>query len=275
MKPKYLPIIIKNRVKTFILKNRGKFPDFIIAGAQKCGTTTIIKSLDKHPRVHITNYTYPDKAFGEVHFFNKKHMMLNGINWYKSLFKKDMICGEKTPCYMTRKSTMEKIHKHLPDVKIIICLRNPVKRIISHLNMVNTYNQQNRGIEEIINNSEFVNRGNYYSLIKNNILPYFDKSNIHISIVDEQSYSTENVKDANIKGLMADDKTGHINSIMKPIFDFLSLENLDIEYNYYYVGKYKNNQEINDNTIIKLKNIYKDENEKLFEFIGKRIESWQ
>ena len=74
---------------------------------------------------------------------------------------------------------------------------------------------------------------------------------------------------------MADDKTGHINSIMKPIFDFLSLENLDIEYNYYYVGKYKNNQEINDNTIIKLKNIYKDENEKLFEFIGKRIESWQ
>jgi len=53
---------------------------------------------------------------------------------------------------MTRKSTMEKIHKHLPDVKIIICLRNPVKRIISHLNMVNTYNKQNREIEEIINN---------------------------------------------------------------------------------------------------------------------------
>ena len=152
MKPKYLPVIIKNRVKALILKNRGKFPDFIIVGAQKCGTTTIIKSLDKHPRVHIANYIYPDKAFGEVHFFNKKHMMLNGINWYKSLFKKDMICGEKTPCYMTRKSTMEKIHKHLPDVKIIICLRNPVKRIISHLNMVNIYNKQNRVIEEIINN---------------------------------------------------------------------------------------------------------------------------
>ena len=93
MKPKHLPEIIKNRIKGFFLKNKGKLPDFIIVGAQKCGTTTIIKSLGKHPKVHITNYTYPDKAFGEVHFFNKKHMMLNGIDWYKSLFKKDWLEG--------------------------------------------------------------------------------------------------------------------------------------------------------------------------------------
>ena len=275
MKAKHLPLIIKNRTKGFFLGSKGKLPDFIIVGAQKCGTTTIIKSLEKHPDIHITNYTYPNKAYGEVHFFNKKHMMLNGIDWYKTLFKKNMICGEKTPCYMTKKTTMEKISQYIPNVKIIICLRNPVKRIISHLNMVNTFNNQDRKIDDILNNPEFIDRGKYYSLIKNNILPYFNKSNIHITIVDEENYSASNIKESDIKGLMADDKSGHINSTMKPIFNFLSLEDLEIEYKYYYVGKYKNQKEINPKTMAQLKNIYKEDNEKLFDFIGRRIQSWE
>ena len=275
MKAKHLPLIVKNRVKGFLFSNKGKLPDFIIVGAQKCGTTTIIKSLEEHPKIHITNYTYPKKAFGEVHFFNKKHMLLNGIKWYKSLFDKNLISGEKTPCYMTKKSTMQKIHKYAPNVKIIICLRDPVKRIISHLNMVNTFNNQNRKIDDVINNPEFVNRGKYYTLIKNNILPYFPKSNIHISIVDEEKPSATNVKYSNIKGLMADDSSGHINNTMKPIYDFLSIENLDIEYNYYYVGKYKKKKELNPETLKKIKKLYEEDNEKLFHFIGRRIESWE
>ena len=91
MKAKHLPLIIKNRLKGFFFSQKGKLPDFIIVGAQKCGTTTIIKSLEKHPKVHITSYTYPKKAYGEVHFFNKKHMIHNGIGWYKTLFKKNLI----------------------------------------------------------------------------------------------------------------------------------------------------------------------------------------
>ena len=77
MKPKHLPKIVLNRIKGKFLVSKGKLPDFIIVGAQKCGTTTIIKSLEKHPDIAVTKYTYPEKAFGEVHFFNKSHSIKN------------------------------------------------------------------------------------------------------------------------------------------------------------------------------------------------------
>ena len=59
-----------------------------------------------------------------------------------------------------------------------------------------------------------------------------------------------------------------------PILEFLDLEKLDIDYDYYYVGKYKENEEIDTRSIDKLKKIYAQENSKLFDFIGRDIESW-
>ena len=274
MKVKDLPSIVLNRIKGKFFSSHGKLPDFIIVGAQKCGTTTIIKSLEKHPKIAVTNYTYKDKAYGEVHFFNKSHMFLNGINWYKSLFNKNKVSGEKTPCYMTKKSTMARIKKNLPNVKIIICLRDPIKRIISHLNMVNTFTGNNRELKDIINNPEFINRGKYFSLIQNNILPYFDESNIHISIVDEYQFKQTDIKDSNIKGLMAKDNNRHINKTINPILQFLNLDKLDINYDYYYVGKYKTKKQEELETINKLKEIYDPENLKLFHLIGRTIDTW-
>ena len=175
---------------------------------------------------------------------------------------------------MTRKDTMRRISENLPKVKIIICLRDPIKRIISHLNMVNTFTPRKRSLEDIIHNPEFVNRGKYYSLINNNILPFFDKSNIHIAIVDEHKFEQTDVEDSNIKGLMAKDKSRHINKTINPILEFLELEQLDIDYDYYYVGKYNKKEQADTSTINKLKEIYDPENSNLFNFIGRNIESW-
>jgi len=274
MKPKHLPKIAFNRIKGKLLASRGKLPDFIIVGAQKCGTTTIIKSLEKHPEIAVTKYTYPNKAYGEVHFFNKSHMFQSGMNWYRSLFDINKISGEKTPCYMTQKQTMLRISQNLPNVKIIVCLRDPVKRIISHLNMVNTFTSNHRALKDILNNPEFLDRGKYFSLIKNNILPFFDKSRIHIAIVDENKYKQTHVKDSEIKGMKARDEKRHINMTIDPMLEFLNLEKLDIDYDYYYVGKYNKKEEVDTESIDKLKNLYAKENSKLFDFIGRDIESW-
>ena len=281
MKIKHLPSIFKNRLKGKFLSSNGKLHDFIIVGAQKCGTTTIIKSLEKHPDIYITNFTYPKKAYGEVHFFNKSHMRLNGIDWYKTLFNKNKTSGEKTPCYMIKNKTMQRISRLVPNVKLIICLRDPVKRIVSHLNMVNTYKKKHgkkqRTIKDIINNPEFVNRGKYFTLINNNILPYFDISKIHISIVDEHPFEQESRNNDDTKNLWsrtANDNTRHINKTIDPILDFLDLEHLDINYNYYYVGKYNKKNELDSNTINSLKDIYENENKKLFDLIGREITAW-
>ena len=73
---------------------------------------------------------------------------------------------------------------------------------------------------------------------------------------------------------MADDEAGHINQTIDPILDFLSLKHLNINYSYYYVGKYNKKDKIDDDSMEALKEIYKGENKKLFDLIGREIKSW-
>lgn len=110
-------------------------PDFIIAGAQKSGTTWIVDVLRQHPKVFM-----PRK---EVHFFNQQFD--KGPNYYAQTFEQaepNQLIGEKTPDYFgqdhqerTFENTIRaRIKKTLPDVKIILVLRNPIDRAISAFN---------------------------------------------------------------------------------------------------------------------------------------------
>lgn len=119
-------------------------PNFIIIGAQKAGTTWLAHMLRQHPNVFMPQQ--------EVHFFNFKKNFNQGINWYKQHFKDakpGQVVGEKTPNYLWiaseeehrqagRKRHQANIHQSiaqtLPDVKLIVVVRNPVKRAISAIN---------------------------------------------------------------------------------------------------------------------------------------------
>ena len=70
-----------------------KLPDFIIVGAQKCGTTTLHYSLTKHPEIFMSNPK-------ELNFFQEDENYSRGIEWYSSFFGKcplDLISGEASP----------------------------------------------------------------------------------------------------------------------------------------------------------------------------------
>lgn len=103
-----------------------KLPDFIIAGAQKCGTKALFDYFSLHPEIAMANYIYQR----EVHFFDQHYD--KGVNWYQSLFNPTKIAGEKTPDYITQLTWIERMAKTAPDAKIIICLRDPVQRAYSN-----------------------------------------------------------------------------------------------------------------------------------------------
>jgi hypothetical protein len=109
-------------------------PYFIIAGGQKCGSTWLAAHLRKHPSIYLYNK--------EIHFFDKKKNFEKGASWYFDSFrdaKDGQIAGEKTPDYLFTgeagedhlPDTQKRIKTIVPDVKIIIIVRNPVKRAIS------------------------------------------------------------------------------------------------------------------------------------------------
>ena len=101
-------------------------PNYLIIGVQKGGTTSAQYTFSKHPEIFI--------APGEMHYFDNKYS--KGLNWYKSQFPKGKkTVGEKTPKYIFKSICIDRIYRNIPKVKLVLILRDPVKRFFSQLNM--------------------------------------------------------------------------------------------------------------------------------------------
>ena len=111
-----------------ILYNSTHQPDFLIIGAQKCGTTSLFYYLSQHPDLNLPHTK-------EIHFFDLHYE--KGIDWYKNNFlSADPFCnklsGEASPYYLFHPLVPERVAMHLPNIKLIVMLRNPVDRAYSH-----------------------------------------------------------------------------------------------------------------------------------------------
>jgi hypothetical protein len=120
-------------------------PDFLIIGAQKAGTSSMFKLLHLHPQIY-------GSIKKEPHFFDANYS--KGVNWYRSHFpmrqkiKKGCVTGEASPCYLMFPHAAERISQLLPNIKLIVLLRNPVDRAISHYFHVVSGNRESLSIEE-------------------------------------------------------------------------------------------------------------------------------
>src|SRR5438034_2947177 len=107
--------------------------DFIVAGAQKSGTTALHYFLAKHP-----NITMGDQQ--EIHFFDDDATFAATVD-YERLHKHYPLvapatkAGDCTPSYLYFKPAAERIWKYNPKIKLLVLLRNPVERAFAHWNM--------------------------------------------------------------------------------------------------------------------------------------------
>ena len=120
-------------------------PDFLIIGAQKCGTTWLWRMIDAHPGSDL-----PAKK--EIHFFGASEKYNLGKSWYYEHFRgldPEKVTGEASTTYFFDRmpywynaepdlvfddslgSIPLLVNQELPDVKAIVVLRNPVRRAIS------------------------------------------------------------------------------------------------------------------------------------------------
>lgn len=128
-------------------------PDFLIIGAQKCGTTSLYSHLASHPCVGA--------AFEkEVRYFNNHYE--KGVGWYKAHFPtikqqqkmtrrngSNFITGEGEPSYLPNPFAAERVLDLVPDVKLIVMLRNPVERAYSHYQHRFARDREKRSFEEV------------------------------------------------------------------------------------------------------------------------------
>lgn len=109
-----------------------QIPEFLIIGAAKSGTTSLITDLRHHPEVCTPGV--------EVNYFS--HFITKGDVWYRSRFAEPLlICGEKSTSYLYDSSCAGKIYRYNPEMKLIIMLREPVRRAYSNWTMRRVQNR--------------------------------------------------------------------------------------------------------------------------------------
>jgi hypothetical protein len=113
-------------------------PNYLIIGAQKCGTTSLYHELSRHPQVA--------PAFRkEPHFFDDAWH--RGESWYRANFARaraHRITGEASPHYLFSPEAPARVRQMVPEAKLIVMLRNPVDRAWSHY-----HHERRRGYEAL------------------------------------------------------------------------------------------------------------------------------
>lgn len=108
-------------------------PGFLLCGGQRCGTTSLYRALASHPAI-----LKPVLHKG-VHYFDTGYH--HGIDWYRGHFPTRAgasriaehtglapVAFESSPYYLYHPLAAERFARDLPEVKLIVLVRDPVER---------------------------------------------------------------------------------------------------------------------------------------------------
>jgi hypothetical protein len=134
-----------------LTSSRRPLPDFLIIGAQKCGTASLFAYLTSHPSI-LRSFKK------EVHFFDCNYP--RGESWYRAFFPLDtprmarngghLITGEASPYYLFHPHAARRAAETVPDAKLIVLLRDPVRRAFSQYRHRVRAGQEVRSFEEVL-----------------------------------------------------------------------------------------------------------------------------
>lgn len=156
-------------------------PNFIGLGAARAGSTWIARNLMQHPDIFL-----PGKK--ELHYFDR--YFEQGLAYYEQEFEDwsgERAVGEITPQYFHNEEVARLIKVQFPDIKLFVCLRNPIQRAYSHYWRLVAVSSAgpNEDFETVLkNNQEVLNVGCYYDHLCR-YYKFFDRSQILVLIFDD------------------------------------------------------------------------------------------
>jgi len=164
---------------------RSAIVDFLCLGVQKAGTTWLHKVLEEHPQVFVARGE-EDK---DTRFFS--HFYDYGYEWYERHFEPGRSAarrGEVSTSYFYSKDAPERVHRYRPDMRLLLCLRNPLDRLISnhrHEIRIGHVTGENRLLENgLANNPSYVEQSLYATQLAH-WLEVFPLSSFHVLIFEE------------------------------------------------------------------------------------------
>lgn len=212
-------------------------PNFLIIGERRSGTTSLARWIECHPEIFL----HPQMDIG--YFVDKE--LVGSKNWkmgpadyskwegehskeeYLSYFEQvedQKAIGEKSADYLFLEPCHQRIKEYLPNIKLVITLRDPLERAWSMY-----WNEVGKGREtlsfeaaveqeaERVANSDYardhlsyVSRGFYDQSLKT-LLKTFSKDQIHVFILEEVKENPKKYLSALYTFLDVDPKLGYDN----------------------------------------------------------------
>ena len=109
--------------------------DFVVAGTQKGGTSALAQFLSQHPGIAM--------APREGHIFDSPDYLVDwtpeeiDARYARRIARRPAaaVCGESTPIYLFLPDVAAQLRRYNPALKIVVILRDPVERALSHYAM--------------------------------------------------------------------------------------------------------------------------------------------
>jgi hypothetical protein len=101
-------------------------PTFCIVGAQKAGSTFLQAALGRHPEIYVVPRELP--------FFEDPDFSASRWNDFERNFdgaRAQRVTGFKRPDYLAQPIVATRLARHLPDLRVVAVLRDPISRAVS------------------------------------------------------------------------------------------------------------------------------------------------
>ena len=182
-----------------------KWSNFFIVGAPKAGTTSLHEYLKKIPGIFMSPVKEPYYFCPNLVKENDSVITpIRNKEKYLELFENaenETILGESSVHYLADPDSPKLIHEVSPNAKILISLRDPIERELSHYSMLydrglltSSFHQELE--KELNKKADYLepcirlNAGKYVDSIKR-FLKIFGKENVKIIIFEEWKIETE------------------------------------------------------------------------------------
>lgn len=178
-------------------------PNLFIVGAPKAGTTSLFEYLKDIPDVFLP-------SLKELNYFSKddlknsyyKDYKVNSFEKYESFFKtkvrhQHLIDGSVS--YFISSKAPQRIHAFNPDSKIIICIRNPIKRAFSHYLMDKRMGYAKKPFEYYLKDQnsyqhkQYIENSKYFKYL-NRYTEIFGGENVIVVVLEEFEKSIKHLE---------------------------------------------------------------------------------
>ena len=182
-----------------------RLPTFLVIGAAKGGTTSLHFYLRQHPDIFLTPVKETNYYWAEGR--NSGRRIPNTFDEYARLFAgatSEQAVGEISPRYLNSPTAAARIERDLPDVRLVVSLRNPADRAYSdYLGRVRI-GRESRNIDLAVRPGERIYEDGFYYPRLERYFERFSPERIHV--------------------LLYDDFASDSRAALGPLFDFIGVD---------------------------------------------------